>query len=251
MAKNFVVLILLVVAMVMSSALTVLYLDRKSDTIASSIDEETIGKLVENYISKNPEIVVEGIRKAQAAEKVKQAKDATKNIKDVLPQLSARKAAAGSDNGKVTVAVFHDYNCGYCRKAIPDVEKLAEADKDVKIVIVDLPILGDMSVTKGNISTAVALIDPSKGFEFYKQLSNKSPRTEKQIYAIVADMGLNVDQVKDKADSPEVSNLISENRSIAQKLGVRGTPAFVIGEEIVRGAQGYKAFQAAVDRQKS
>jgi len=250
MGVRFLIVVLFLLAVVTSSALTVLYLDKKSDTVASSIDQDSIGKLVSKYIEDNPEIIVSGIRKAQAAERAKTARGAAKSVKDVLPQLSARKAAAGNPKGKVTVGVFHDYNCGFCRKAIPDVEKLAAEMKQVKVVIIDLPILGELSVTKGTISAAASIVAPDKYFDVYKAISSKSPRNEDQIYAVIKDLGIDVAKVKAKVGTPEVDNLIAENRAIAQKLGVRGTPAFVIGEELVRGAQGFAAFKAAVERQK-
>lgn len=248
MGMRFLVLVLFVLAMVTSSALTVLYLDKKSDTVASSIDTDTIGTLVAKYIEKNPEVILDGIKKAQAAQRAKDGRKASKNVKQVAPQIAKSTVIAGNPKGDVTFAIFHDYNCGYCRKAIPDIEKLVKEDKNVRVVLKDLPILGEKSITKGKISVAVSLIAPDKVFELYKQMSKKSPKNDAQIYAIVSELGIDVDAVKEKAKSPEVENIIADNRSIAKKVGITGTPAFIVGNQLVRGAVGYSAFKGAVNK---
>lgn len=250
MGTRALVLVLFILAVVTSSALTVLYLDKKSETVASSVDEDTVGRLVAKYIETNPEIILDGIKKAQAAQKAEESRRASKNIKDIVPDLEKSTVIAGNPKGDVTFAIFHDYNCGFCKKAVPDVEKLVQEDKNIKVVLKDLPILGEKSREKGKVSVAIGLIDPSKQFEFYKQASKKSPRNTDQIYAIVSELGLDVNEVKEKAKSSEVEDIITGHRAIAKKVGIRGTPAFVIGESLVRGAQGYGAFKATVDRER-
>lgn len=241
------VLVLFILAMVTSSALTILVLDNKSETSASAIDSDTIGTLLKKYIKDNPEVILDGIKQAQAEQRAAEGRKAARNVKEVLPQVEKSVAIAGNPKGDVTFAIFHDYNCGFCRKAVPDVEQLIKEDKNVRIVLKDLPILGQKSIDKGKVSVAVGLVAPEKQFEFYKQMSAKSPRNTDQIYAIVASLGLNVEQVKEKAASADVDNVIAENRSIAKKVGIRGTPAFIAGENLIRGAVGYNAFKAAVD----
>mgnify|MGYP006292891551 FL=1 len=148
------------------------------------------------------------------------------------------------------MAVFHDYNCGFCRKAIPDVEKVMEEYGDeVNIVMIDLPILGELSVQKAEASIAVGRIAKDKWFNFYKEISAKRPKNIEQIYQVAADLGIDTDQLKEEMKSDVVDNIIQRHRSFASQLGVRGTPAFMIGDELVRGAVGFNAFKGTIEEQ--
>lgn len=251
MGTRFLVLVLFILAMVSSSALTVLYLNKSSETIAGSVDEDTVGKLVSDYIENNPQVILDGIQKAQAQQRNKEAAQAAKNVKQVTPQIESSKAIAGNPKGDVTFAIFHDYNCGFCRKAIPDIQKLIKEDKNVKIVLKDLPILGQKSRDKGSISTAVQVLAPEKAWDAYVKISEKNPKNDAQMDAILEEIGLDVAVIREKAKSPEIENLISENRSIATKVGIRGTPAFIVGEQLVRGAVGFDRFKATVDSERA
>ena len=192
---------------------------------------EAIEGIVKSYLLKNPEILREAIgelnkrQEAQAAEK----------RKEVLSSIYKEDTPFASSKGKLTVVEFFDYNCGYCRHAFNEVIKLADAEKDVRIVFVEFPILSEESRKASEI--AIAAAKQGKYFEFHRALMAKSgPATEDKALKVASEIGLNLDQVKKDRASPETAQLIEKNLTLGTAMGVQGTPAFFVGDEAIPGA---------------
>jgi len=96
----------------------------------SSLSETKVIDIVRDYLTKNPEILVEmtnELDKRQAAEEAaKQQKVISDNAEALFRSPLAH--VVGNANGDVSVVEFFDYNCGFCRRALPDVVKLVEGD---------------------------------------------------------------------------------------------------------------------------
>ena len=244
MASRFLVLILFVLAVVTSSALTVLYLDGSSP--AGSADKDSVKKVLIELIDEDPEIIVSSLRKAQLKRAKEEERKAASAVKQLQGDLENDVVIAGNPKGDVTLTIFHDYNCGYCRKVIPDIQKVIDGDKNLKVVLKDFAILGPLSEEKAKASQAVKFVAPGKWFDFYLELSRKSPRNIDQILQIAEGLGISVDKIKSEMKADTVKNAISDTRSIASKLGIRGTPAFVVRDRLIRGAVGYSEFQNAI-----
>lgn len=244
MAQRVLVLILFVLAVVTSSALTVLYLQNKNGGAPSGDMSAQIAK----YIAENPDVIVKGLKDAQMKQAAADSQKSAGAVKDILPKLQERKPIAGKADAPVTFAVFHDYNCGFCRKSVQDVIRVANENKNVKIVLIDFPILGDLSMNKAKVSVAISRIAPDKSFEFFKVMEKETPQNLDQVIQIAERVGVDSAKLKSEIESSEVENIISENRSFAEAAGVQGTPAFIINDQIIKGAMGYDAFKAAIDK---
>jgi protein-disulfide isomerase len=141
----------------------------KAQDSAPAFDQkqtEAIEGIVKSYLLKNPEVLREVIaeltkrQEAQAAEK----------RKEVLSAIYKDETPFASGKGKLTVVEFFDYNCGYCRHAFNEIVKLADAEKDVRVVFVEFPILSDESRKASEI--AIAAARQNKYFEFHRTLMN-------------------------------------------------------------------------------
>ncbi|MDX1950073.1 MAG: DsbA family protein [Rickettsiales bacterium] len=249
MAQRILILVLFLLAIITSSSLTVLYLQNKSGGSAN-VAPANLSAEISKFIEENPEIIIQALKKSQMRQAEVEAKKAEGAVKDVLPKLKERKAIAGKNDGDVVFAVFHDFNCGFCRKSVGDVVKVSENFKDVKIVLINLPILGPLSVDKAKVSEAIAQISPEKSFDFFVKMEKETPKTLEQILAIVESIGVDAGKVKEVANSSEVENILSQNRAIAEQVGVQGTPAFIIDNQIIKGALGYDAFANAINKAK-
>ena len=69
-----------------------------------------------------------------------------------------------------------------------------------------------------------------------------------QILKIAAKVGLNTKRLAIDMKNPELDNIIERNRALANELGISGTPAFVVGKELVTGAVELEALREAVAR---
>ncbi len=190
-----------------------------------------------DFLPKNPEILVEmtnELDKRQAAEQEKQQQKAIGDNADMIFR-SPVTYVGGNPNGDVSVVEFFDYNCGYCRRALPDVVKLVNSDGKIRLVLKDLPIFGDESedAAKG----ALAAMKQNKYFEMHQKLFSEPGKADKEkVLKIAKELNLDVDKLQKDMEDPSVKQALAENKDLAQKLGLQGTPLYLIGDKIVPGA---------------
>ena len=170
--------------------------------------------------------------------------------------LSARQAdlfGPGEDpalgEGELVVVEFFDYQCGYCKRMLPSVLAAIDTYK-VKVRIKELPVLGEMSQLAARY--ALAAHRQGKYAEFHTRLVQERSRLSPDLLTeLAADIDLNIDQLKRDAESPEIAQVLADNLSLARDLGIRGTPAFFIGDTPVYGALPEEDFLRLVSEAKA
>src|SRR5262245_48563826 len=188
------------------------------------------------YLTKNPEILAElraELNRHEQEERDVQRQKAISDNADALFR-SDKAHVVGNPNGDVTVVEFFDYNCGFCRRAMPDVVKLVENSDKVKLVLKELPIFGAESneAAKG----ALAAAKQGKYFEMHQKLFGEPGKADKnKVLRIANEMGLDVSLLENDMESPDVQASLDEARELAQKMGITGTPVFLIGDRIMGG----------------
>ncbi|HFC04906.1 MAG TPA: DsbA family protein [Rhizobiales bacterium] len=151
----------------------------------------------------------------------------------------------GNPNGDVTMVEFFDYNCGYCKRSLPDVMKMIKNDKNVKVVMKEFPILGEGSNFAAR--AAIASREQGKYWEFHLALLKKRGAVnEASVMKTAKLMGLDVEKLRKDMKAPVVDQIIKRNYAIAQQLNINGTPAFIIAENIFPGAVGFDVLSNAV-----
>ncbi len=203
---------------------------------AQELSEARIKELVYEAIRENPEIVMEAVAILQARQ-AKEEASAAQNVLSSQRQLLEQDPNApvlGNPEGDVTVVEFFDYNCPYCKRAAPEVEKLVAADPNVRLVYREWPILGEGSVYAAR--AALAARNQGKYKEFHDAMMGlKGRATEQSVLRVAAEIGMDVDKMKTDMQSPEVSEHIETSMRLTQALGITGTPAFIIGDAIIPG----------------
>ena len=202
-----------------------------------ALQEKQIVDVVRNYLTKNPEILVEMTTELDKRQAAEQAAKQQKIISDNADAIFRSPLAfvAGNPDGDVSVVEFFDYNCGYCRRALPDVVKLVDNDKKVRLVLKELPIFGEDSEAASK--AALAAHRQGKYFEMHQKLFTEPGKADKEkALRIAGELGLDVAQLeKDMAD-PEIQKSLDEAKELAQKLGLQGTPLYLIGDHVIPGA---------------
>ena len=163
---------------------------------------------------------------------------------------SDHQIALGNAQGDVTLVEFFDYNCGYCKHSLPDMLTLLKHDPKLKIVLKEYPILGPGSVEAARVAIAVRMQDPTpqKYLAFHTELlGNPGRASEQKALAAARDQGLDMTRLEKDLSSEEVTAALNEDRKLASSLGIRGTPEFVIGNEVVRGGVELAGLQAKID----
>jgi protein-disulfide isomerase len=222
-----------ILGVAMVSAVLAVSSSQAQDTSAPFDQKQTqaIEGIVRGYLLKNPEVLREAMGELQK----RQEAEAAAKRKDALASFYKETSPFASGNGKLTVVEFFDYNCGYCRHAFSEVTKLIDAEKDVRLVFVEFPILSDES--RKASEAAIGASKQDKYWEFHRALmAHKGPVTEEAAMKVAAEVGLNMEQLKKDMASPETEALIEKNLTLGNSMGVQGTPAFFVGDEAIPGA---------------
>lgn len=216
-------------------------------------EEDAIRLIVRNYLIENPEVLIEALQIYQAEQEQADAQAQQAAVANLGEQLFDSNAPAiGPEDASVTLVEFFDYNCGFCKRALDDVQTLSETDDDLRIVFIEIPILGPTSVTAAR--AALAAREQGLYNEMHVALmSHRGTHTEESIFMLADQVGLDIDQLRADMQSDAVAQEISDNLQLAEAVGVRGTPAFVVGERVIPGAVGVDALEDAIDhaRQES
>lgn len=240
-ARRFVLLVALVAAAGIGAAAGGAAM---ADNIPAA-DRARIEAVVRDYILAHPEIIPEAMDRLRSKESAKAVDDNRKDIE--TPYAGAWEGAA---DGDVVLTEFFDYACGYCRTAAPDVARLVAEDKKLKVVYRELPILGDESVTAARVGLLAA--DSGGNYPAFHRAMYQGEGTDKAaILTAAAKAGLDRGKVLGVLGSRGTADEFAKNIALAQALSARGTPLFVVGDEVLHGAVGYEEMKAAIARTRA
>jgi protein-disulfide isomerase len=210
---------------------------RADSTAAKALDKSAIEKIVRDYLIANPEVIEEALQALQAKREVAEKNRAQAALSEHGDALRGHPMTpvSGNATGDVTVVEFFDYQCGYCKRSLASIVDLLNSDKNVRVVWKELPILGPTS--RFAARAAMAAKKQYKYFDFHVGLmSTRGRLSEGKVMSIAADVGLNVDRLRKDMKDPKIEAYLDETLQLANSLGIRGTPAFVIGNTLVPGA---------------
>lgn len=218
----------------MAAPAMALDLDAMSDT-----ERAAFGEAVRSYLMENPQVIMEAV---QALEDNQAANQAEQDIALVAANAGALfddgySWVGGNPEGDVTIVEFIDYRCGYCRRAHGEVAELLQSDGNIRLIVKELPILGEASVLSSRFAVAVKQLE---GDDAYKTAHDAlitfgGDVTDRSLRRLAESLGFEADAVLERMDSDAVTQEIAETRALAQRLQINGTPTFVMGDQLVRG----------------
>ena len=204
---------------------------------ATTGDKAVLGKAIRDYLMANPEVLVEAMQELERKQDSQRDTVAQKAIQENRAGLMSDPESPihGNPNGDVTIVEFSDYQCPYCKRAHTTVKSVLAADSKVKLIFKDLPILGEPSRIAA--LAALAARAQNKHLALHDALMEASGKLDRdRIMEIAGSVGLDVARLQKDMDDPKLKEIIERNMALASALGVRGTPAFVIGNQFVPGA---------------
>ena len=213
---------------------------------------EAIEGVVRDYLAKNPEILVEALQAAESKARG-EARD------KASAALAARRQevfndpdapVAGNPQGDASLVEFFDYRCPYCKQVEPSLEALLAKDKELRFVYKEFPVLGPASVTAAR--AALASRQQGKYDAFHRALmGTKGEFDEAVVYKVASSVGLDVERLKHDMTAPDIDRILKANVNLAAALDIRGTPGFVVGDEIVPGAISLEALKKLIDASRN
>tara|TARA_Y100001934_G_scaffold57566_1_gene71333 strand:+ start:47629 stop:48426 length:798 start_codon:yes stop_codon:yes gene_type:complete len=208
------------------------------DTTAKNKNNKSvIEEIVRGYLLENPEVIEEAIqilRARRQAEEENLARLALSKNREALRH-HPMTPVSGNLNGDITVVEFFDYQCGYCKRTLTSIIELLQSDKKVRVVWKELPILGPGSRIAAR--AAMAANKQARYLDLHIAIMRERGRlSENKIMAAAKNLGLDIDKLRHDMKDPAIDAYLDETKQLANKLGIRGTPALIIEGTIVPGA---------------
>jgi protein-disulfide isomerase len=206
-----------------------------------------LDEAIKTYILAHPEVLIKSVESMNSRESGKALTNLRVELETAFPG-----AVAGNPQGDVTVVEFFDFRCPYCHTAHEQVTKLMAADRNVRVVYRDLPILdrpGTEPLSRRASLLALAAAKQGKYKKFHDTVfANRSRMTQESLVAAVRSAGLDERRAATEMNGEDIHKSIERNLKLASTIGIDGTPGFVIGDELHVGAKDVSELLAAVNR---
>ncbi|MEM7026080.1 MAG: DsbA family protein, partial [Pseudomonadota bacterium] len=222
-------------------------------TAANTVElpADQIEAIVRDYLMREPEVIYEALQELQrreAAAEEERSRAALVARRDDL-FYHASSPVAGNPDGDVTLVEFFDYRCGFCRRVVGSLRSLVDQDPNLRIVFKEFPILGEDSVR----SARAALAAERQGMylPFHFALMETDDLSMDGILRVAESVGLDTDQLAADMEHPEIQAELGATYALARELGIEGTPAFVVGEQLIPGAVSEERLVALIDEART
>ena len=200
--------------------------------------------IVREALKQDPSILQDAITSLQAYEAEKTS-EASRAAIGKAQLVNPADPVAGDAKGDVTIVEFFDTRCPYCRKMEPVMDGFLAKDRHVRLVYKDLPILGPASLLG---TKALLAAQKQNAYVKMRDAVMKLPpdTTLAQLETTAKGLGLDWARMARDMEDPAIKGQIESNVNLAHELGIQGTPALVIGNELIPGAVGTEDLQKAV-----
>jgi protein-disulfide isomerase len=198
------------------------------------------GPATRDYLLAHPEVLPEAINRYQLQQRQAQLAPVRSQLQTPFPG-----AVLGNPDGKVTLVEFSDYACSYCRQSVADVQQLIAANPDLRVVVREYPILRPESVDAARMGLAAA--QQGKFAAFHDAMYTLGPPSKATIEQAAKQAGVDLAQANKAIASGLYDSFLKTNVALANRLGIDGTPGWVVGDRILDGAVGLATLGGAVE----
>ncbi len=201
------------------------------------VDRATTERVIQDYLLNNPEILpqaMERLERNRASEVIDRQRERIER--------PFSGAWAGAADGDVTLTVFTDYACTFCKASLADIDRLLREDRNLKVVFRELPIISPESEPAARLALAAAR--RGRYMPMHRALFETGTPDENAR----RDAAVNLDVANDSAalGDAAITRELESNVALARDLGINGTPSWIIGDRMLTGAVGYDQLRAAI-----
>lgn len=214
-----------------------------------ALDRAAIEGIVRDYLLANPEVMLEVQQALEEKQREAQRVAQTRSIEEDAGRIfdAAHDGVFGNPEGSYTLVEFFDYNCGYCKRALADMEQMVAADPDVRFVLKEFPILGPDSQAAHIVSMAFRNLAPDQYGEFHTRLMGAAGRAnEESAVRLAVSLGVDETALREEMKNPAIAAAFQDTYELANRLSITGTPSYVVGDEVVFGALGREVLEKKV-----
>ena len=198
------------------------------------------GKSTRDYLLTHPEVLPEAMDVLQQREQAALIEPLRGELETPFPG-----AVLGNPSGSVTLVEFSDYGCTYCRQSVAHVAALIAANPDLRVVIREYPILATESVDAARMALAAA--QQGKFAAFHNAMFRLGPPSAASIEAAAKAAGMDLARAQAAIATGAFDSQLQANAALASRLGISGTPGWVVGDRALNGAVGQAAMGEAIE----
>ena len=204
--------------------------------LSNYLQMSDLDKNLKEFIQNNPKFIIDVLRKYQDEQnKIEQEKISQQNNSNIINlNLFDNSMIVGNKNATKIIYEFVDYNCGYCLKFHQQVLSVLNEDQNTKLIIMQMPILGESSITFSKIAVAASFQNKFEEVHNYLYSSDRKSKMA-DILGDLFLMNIDITQLEKDMNSEEVSKVILSHEQFVNDFKFNGTPAIIIGETIIPG----------------
>lgn len=199
-----------------------------TSTNLSPAQVQQIQQVIHDYLLQNPQLMVQVFQKLQMQQQAQMQQKAKLSIQANSKALynDPNSPVIGNTTGAVTLVEFFDYQCPHCKEMASIVSNLVTQDKNLKVVFKEFPIFpGSMYAAQAALAAQLQ----GKYWQLHNALmAANNPLTQSGVLAAAQSVGLDVAQLQKDMNSDTIKNELQQNEQLAEKLGLQGTPAFIV-----------------------
>jgi protein-disulfide isomerase len=201
------------------------------------MQDKQFDEKVKECIINNPEIIIESLEKYQKNKEEIISRKINSYIKDNLKEIESTKLSpyAGNLNGDVTIIMFFDYSCGYCKKENEIINQLLIADPNIKIIYKPSPMLGESSAYLSKMALAVYLEYPGKFKEFHDECMSLKQVSEDNIKQIFKKYNIDYSKIELAFFSKELKEIQNEILLLGKNIYLSAVPTCIINGNLYQG----------------
>lgn len=218
-----------------------------------SLSKEELNAAIKDYILNNPEDIVaslEGMQKKRVQESTKQTHEFLEKNKALIEQ-SDTPPVIGNINGDISIVVFYDYACSFCKKANDYTNEIVKEDPGVKIILRPIAVLGDSSMYVAKVALAIRKISPLKFSIIHNDIMKMKVINENTIKELMAKHDIDYALVENELNSYSVKQQLNRNFEFARGLAIQGTPSYIINGNFVPGMLPIEKLRALISQIRS
>ena len=212
------------------------------------VSEAQMKRLALEAILENPEIIVQALELLEQRNTANRSKVSLAVQDAIIADPEAQ--VFGNPNGDITLIEFFDYNCGFCRKTMPELKKLLAQDGNLRVVMREWPVLGPDSQIAARLALAARAQGKYEPFH-WALMQSQGRVTQDSALKIASSIGLDTDKLLADMNSSSVEKHLSQSSQYAQTLDIRGTPAMLVKNEIIPGYVSYDQLESIIAQQRA
>lgn len=215
---------------------------------SGSFSKEELNAAIKEYILNNPDDIVKSVEGVQQQKVVESSQKTSEYLKEHKKDIEEADSPPilGNKNADISIVVFYDYNCSYCRQANEYTNELLASDPSVKIILRPIPILGGTSMYAAKAALAIQKIAGEKFDLIHNDLMSLSPIDESTVKTLVAKYDIDYALVENEVNSYSNKQLINKNFKLAKGLGIKGVPSYVVNGNFIPGLIPVDKFQSII-----